>query len=166
MDTMFEKRKQNVQWISFQPYSLQLLLVILLCLRRKRFNVYNIYNVYHLLRTQLLSVYLSLFILATGCPYERVLQKSNSHFRFRGIVQDTDTEICPNPETYSGCLECQVFQHSNAGSRFKISTERLLSNFSWPARESNSQCRNNKSHSLTDRTMRTGMTHLISSVRH
>jgi hypothetical protein len=94
-------------------------------------------------------VYLSLFKLTTGCPYGRVLQKSISHFIFWRIVQDTDTEGCHDSRSFSWFFTCQVFKHSYTEPRFKVSSERLISNFSWPARESNPQCRDYKSRALT-----------------
>jgi hypothetical protein len=71
-------------------------------------------------------VNLSLFILATGCPYRRVLQNSISHFVFWRIVQDTHTERCPNSRTFSWFFKCQVFKHSYTGLRFQILSERLI----------------------------------------
>jgi hypothetical protein len=47
----------------------------------------------------IVCLHLSLFILAYGCPYGRVLQKSVSHFRFWRIVQYT--ERCPNSRGFS-----------------------------------------------------------------
>jgi hypothetical protein len=53
-----------------------------------------------------------------------------------------DTERFPNS---LGSLACQVFKHSYMGHRFKVLSKRLISNFSWPARESNPQRRDYKS---------------------
>jgi hypothetical protein len=58
-----------------------------------------------------LCVYLRLFILATGCPYGRVLQKSISHFIFLRIVQLQIQKDAPIPEASPGSLACQVFKH-------------------------------------------------------
>jgi hypothetical protein len=82
------------------------------------------------------------FTLAAGCPHERIFQKSISHFIFWRIVQNTDTERCPN----SGSLACQMSEHSYTGPRFK---SHLINNFSLPARESNPKSQDNKSNRLS-----------------
>jgi hypothetical protein len=43
----------------------------------------------------------------------------------------------PIPEASPGSFMCQVFKLSYTGARFKVSSERLIRNFSWPDRESN-----------------------------
>jgi hypothetical protein len=50
-----------------------------------------------------------------------------------------------------------VFKHPYTGPRFKVSSERLIKNFSWQARKSNPQCRDYKSRAVTDLAMRAGL---------
>jgi hypothetical protein len=45
--------------------------------------------------------YLRLFIIATGCTYGRVLQKSIIHFWFLEDSAITDTERCPDSRSFS-----------------------------------------------------------------
>jgi hypothetical protein len=94
------------------------------------------------------NVYLSLFILATGSPYGWVLRKSilEDSARYR-MIQNLDA---PFPEASPSSLTCQVFQHSYTGPSFKVSSERLISNFSWTAWKSNPQCWEYKSRARTD----------------
>jgi hypothetical protein len=63
---------------------------------------------------------------------------------FGGYHKDTELDA-PISEASPASFTRQVIKHSYMGPDLKISFERLISNFSWPARVSNPQCQDYRS---------------------
>jgi hypothetical protein len=99
-------------------------------------------------------MYISLFILPT---YGRVLQKCVSHFRFWKIVEDTDTERRPSSRSFSWFFKCaKCLSTDTHDLDLKSHPKDCLVIFSWPAWESNLQCQDYKSCTLSNWAMRAG----------
>jgi hypothetical protein len=95
-------------------------------------------------------MYLRLFMPPVAHMGESSRRVRISHFIFWRIVQLQKQKDAPIPEASPGSLACKVFKNPYTGPRFEVSSERLISNFSWQAWESNPRCRDYKSRALTD----------------